>query len=530
VEVDEHEAPPALTVHHVSKTFPGTRALVDVDFEIRPGEVHALVGQNGSGKSTFIKILSGFHVPDGTAHPHHLPFHQAEPVDGDVYHATVRGEPFKLGDPHAADEAGLRFVHQDLGLVSSLSTVDNLALGYGYITGAGRHIKWREQVRAARKAIKSLGYHFDVRVPVGHLSPVEKTAVAIAHALQGIDGGVSLLVLDEPTAAMPGPEVERLFRLIGRLKGMGIAVLYVTHHLEEVLAIADRVSVFRDGRRVATAQVRDTTMRQLVELMTGGWVDTPQVDVRPETGEPVLVAQGISGRALRSFDLTVCTGEVVGIAGITGSGRDELCNLLFGGAKRDGELRIATRLVEPMSPDVSVARGIALVPAERHTEGLVLTMSVRENLTLPDLSAFWSHFRLHQGTERKEARRWIKDLGVKTRSSEALVETLSGGNQQKVVLGKWLRLKPKVLLMDEPTQGVDVAAKAEIHGLIDQIAAEGTAVIVCSSDEAELERLSSRVLVLRRGSIAVELHQPDATAARIAQESLGAEHASGAAV
>jgi ribose transport system ATP-binding protein len=530
VDVDEVEAPQALVVQNVSKTFPGTRALIDVDFEIRPGEVHALVGQNGSGKSTFIKILAGFHQPDGTAHPVHLPFHRAEHEGAGVYHATVRGEPFALGDPQAADAAGLRFVHQDLGLVAMLSTVDNLALGRGYVTGTGHHIKWREQVRAARKAIKALGYDFDVRVPVGHLSPVEKTAVAIARSLQGLDGGVSILTLDEPTSAMPRPEVERLFRLIERIKRTGVAVLYVSHHLEEVLAIADRVSVFRDGRRVATVDVTEVTQRRLVELMTGGWIDAPASDVHAEGGEDVLVARGIAGRTLRQLDVTVCRGKVVGVAGITGSGREELCSLLFGGAKREGEVRIAGKLVEPMRPDVAVARGMALVPADRHGDGLVLSMTVRENLTLPDLSAFWSHLRLHQRSERKEAKRWITDLGVKTPSGEALVETLSGGNQQKVVVGKWLRLKPKVLLLDEPTQGVDIAAKAEIHALIDQIAAEGTAVLVCSSDERELERLCDRVLVLRKGSVAVELDKANATAARIAQESLGAEHAAASPV
>ena len=270
-------APPAdaapesvLRIHGLSKSFPGTQALLEVDFDVRAGEVHALVGQNGSGKSTLIKVLAGFHAPDPGAT------------------AELCGEPFPLGDSDAAHAAGLRFVHQDLGLVPTLDTVDNLALGVGYVTGRGGRILWRRQAAAAREAVNAVGYRVDVRQPIDRLEPIERTAVAIARALRDIGGTVvSLLVLDEPTATMPQPEVERLFTIVEQVKRRGVAVLYVSHHLDEIFVIADRVTVFRDGRNVGTREVAGLSKRELVELMTGGFVDAPPTTMAIAAGEPV---------------------------------------------------------------------------------------------------------------------------------------------------------------------------------------------------------------------------------------------------
>jgi ribose transport system ATP-binding protein len=498
-----------LTIRHLSKTFPGTRALDDVDFEIRAGEVHALVGQNGSGKSTLIKILAGFHAPDPSAE------------------AEVGGAPFQFGDSAAAHEAGMRFVHQDLGLVPTLDAVDNLALGFGYATGPGGRIRWRRQAAAARRAIEAIGYDVDIRMPIERLEPVERTAVAIARALQGIEGGTCLLVLDEPTATMPLPEVERLFTIIDRVKRRGIAVLYVSHHLQEVFAIADRVTVLRDGRNVGTRVTRDLSQRALVELMTGGLVDAASTGAHDPSGDEVMKITSLSGRELRHLDLTLHRGEVVGAAGLTGSGREELCALIFGGRPRTGDITVNDEPLEAMRPDRAVELGVGLVPADRHAEGLMLTMNVRENLTLTDLGLFWRRLRLRHREERAYAESSIAQLGIKTTTCEAPVEVLSGGNQQKIVLGKWLQLKPRVLLLDEPTQGVDIAAKAEVHQLVDQAARDGAAVLVCSTDEDELERLCDRVVVLRGGVAVSECRPPTLTAKRLAQESLGVEHASG---
>jgi ribose transport system ATP-binding protein len=498
--------PLALSLAGLSKTFPGTKALDSVSLEIRAGEVHALMGQNGSGKSTLIKVLAGFHQPD----------------PGAV--GKVGVEPFPVGDSRASHTAGLRFVHQDLGLVGALDAVDNLALGFGYSTGYAGRIRWRAQEKLARNAIAELGHSFDVRTPVEQLTISDRTAVAIARALQDWEGNVSLLVLDEPTAAMPLPEIERFLSTVRRVVERGTAVLYVSHHLGEVFEIADRMTMLRDGRSFGTYAVGTTTKKQVVELMTGQAVEhipEPRRDI--PAGEPVVAIRGLSGHVLRSLDGDISQGEVVGIAGISGSGRDEVCDLIFGGRARKGEVDICGARLEPERPDVSVAQGIGLVPANRHRDGLILPFSVRENLTLPDISDFWRRLMFGTKAEVKETHRWIDRLKVKTPSSETPAESLSGGNQQKVVLGKWLRMKPKLLLLDEPTQGVDIASTAEIHRLIRAAAGDGAAVIVCSSDEEELAELCSKVLVLRSGVVHATLTGAEITTSRITQESLGAD-------
>jgi ribose transport system ATP-binding protein len=501
--VSEQEA---LRLAGLSKTFPGTKALASVAMDIRVGEVHALMGQNGSGKSTLIKILAGFYQPDAGAE------------------GRVRGEPFRFGDAHAAHAAGLRFVHQDLGLVGSLDTVDNLALGFGYTTGFGQRIRWRHQERRARLAIEELGHGFDIRIPVEQLAISDQTAVAIARALQDWEDNVSVLVLDEPTAAMPLPEIGRFLATVRRVVARGTSILYVSHHLGEVFEIADRMTVLRDGTSFGTHDVAALTKKRVVELMTGEATDgATQSRTDVALGDRVVAIRGLAGRTLRHLDLDVCQGEVVGVAGISGSGRGEVCDLVFGGRPRTGDVELAGTTLEPGRPDVSVAMGIGLVPANRHRDGLILPFSVRENLTLPDVSQFWHRLMFGTKAEVGETRRWIDQLRVKAPSTETPVESLSGGNQQRIVLGKWLRVKPKLLLLDEPTQGVDVAATAEIHSLIGAVADEGAAVVVCSSDEEELARLCSTVVVLRGGAVGAVLVGPDVTTSRITQESLGVD-------
>ncbi|MET0999222.1 MAG: sugar ABC transporter ATP-binding protein [Marmoricola sp.] len=485
----------------LSKTFPGTRALVDVDLDVVPGEVHALVGQNGSGKSTLIKVLAGFHGAD----------HGSS--------ATVRGRELDLGDATAAHRAGLRFVHQDLGLVLSESTVDNLALGVGYRTSR-LGIKWRAQRQAARDLMRDLGHPIDVDVPVERLSAVERTAVAIARALQGSTDALALLVLDEPTATMPAGDIEMVYKLVRRVRDSGASVLYVSHHLDEVFALADRVTVLRDGRKIDTLNVAATSPRELADLMAGEVVDVG-IRAERELGAPTLEIAGVSANVLSELELVVHAGEVVGLAGVDGSGRDEVAAAVFGGRHRTGTVRCSGQDVPVSRPDVAVGRGIGYVPADRSAAGLVMDMSVRENMTLPTLVEFWRRLRLRTREERADVAIWSARLGVKAAGPDAVMTSLSGGNQQKVVLGKWLKTNPTVLLLDEPTQGVDVAAKADVHRLIDEAAAQGTAVLVCSSDEVELVRLCSRVVVLDHGRVSAELTGSAITRAAITRASLG---------
>jgi ribose transport system ATP-binding protein len=497
------DASDALVVRDVRKTFAATRALRGVDLVMRPAEVLALVGQNGCGKSTLVKLLAGFHEPDSPAQ------------------VQCHGRAFALGDAGAAHAAGLRFVHQDLGVVPMLNTMDNLALGFGYACGAGRRIKWREQNRAAREALDALGYGFDVSVPLVQLAPVERTAVAIARALQGIDPKSSVLVLDEPTATMPRPEVERMFGIINSLRSAGVSVLYVSHHLNEVYAISDRITVMRDGKLVDTRPTAELPRHELAEMIVGHVIETVASEVSEADGPVVLDLENLTTSALHGIDLQVRAGEIVGVAGLTGSGREQLCDAVFGGIRRSGAVRVEGREVEAMRPDLMVRHRVGLVPADRREMGIFETMTVRENFTIPDVSQYSRWLLFRHRAERRDVERLSKKLRVKTAGTETGIDALSGGNQQKVVVGRWLRLQPAVLLLDDPTQGVDIGAKADIHQLIDEVAETGAAVLICSTDEAELERLCHRVVVLRNGHVGTQLPRSRASAAQITRETLG---------
>ncbi|WP_236796040.1 sugar ABC transporter ATP-binding protein [Amycolatopsis sp. GM8] len=497
---------PRLELSAVSKTFEGTRVLHDVSMRIAPGEVHALMGQNGSGKSTLIKILAGFY--------------KADPGAGVV----VDGRPRTLGDPEDIHQAGVRFVHQDLGLVPALSVVDNLALGHGYTTGFGARIAWRRQREAAAAALSAVGHELDVRRTVDELHPVERTAVAIARALQSARGEMSVLVLDEPTATMSKSDVRRLLSIINAVRRQGVGVLYVSHHLEEIFEIADRVSVLVDGHRVATERCSDLDLRSLVDLMTGGVVDAPErpkLEPKSAPGERLLSLEKLNGAEIAGLDLHVGSGEIVGVAGIAGSGREELCSLIFGTRPREGRVTVRGRELPGARPDKAFALGLALVPANRLRDGLVAGLNVRENMNLTTVRWLVRHGRIHPGEDRRQAAKIGTRVSLKAPSLEAPIETLSGGNQQKVVLGKCLQTDPGVLLLDEPTQGVDVVAKAEIHHLIDTAASQGAAVLVCSSDETELERLCDRVIVLRYGRVVTEFRGAGIQSRRLVRSSLG---------
>jgi ribose transport system ATP-binding protein len=475
-----------LRIRGLSKGFPGTRALDHVDFDLRRGEVHALVGQNGSGKSTLIKVLAGYHRPDPGAE------------------IELEGKPVHLHDTAASRRAGLRFVHQDLGLVATLDTVENLALGRGLRSRFAGRIDWKAERRNAQQRMWALGYDFDVRVPVGQLGASERTGIAIARALEDSEQA-RVLVVDEPTASLPRREVQILFEALDRVRDHGVGVIYVSHRLDEVFSIADRVTVLRDGRRVGTFDASALDVDALVTLMVGGETLRPPRLSRTSIGtRTMLEVRGLRGYVVDNVDLAARGGEVLGIAGLTGSGREELLPLIFGATRRGGEVLVDGTPIGS-TVDAAMNAGVALVPADRHTDGSITTLTVRDNCTLTDLRRLSGRAGLlRRSSERIEVCSWIKTLDVRPPSPDAVFATLSGGNQQKIVLAKWLRRDPRVLLLDEPTQGVDVHAKAIIHALARDVAERGWGVVMASSDEVELCDTCDRIVVLRDGRIAGE--------------------------
>ncbi len=466
--------------------------------EVGAGEIVALVGQNGSGKSTLVKILAGIY--------------QSDP-----------GSTVTFGG--AGDEkASLHFIHQDLGLVGSLSTVENVSLGRPERWVSLGLLPKRREVKRAVELIADFGGSFDVTRPISELTAAERTIVALARALDGWEHTRNVLVLDEPTAALHGSEVEKLFVAVRKAAALGSGVVFISHRLDEVIELADKVVVLRDGRVIGEAERGAYGHEDLVELIAGRTAERVEQRRSPVAGMPALRVRGLCGETVRDLSLDVQHGEVLGISGVLGSGRDEICSLVFG-ARRPvaGALSLDGTAVHPGLAREAIKAGLGYVPANRAQEGAVMTMTVRENLTLPWLTPLRGFGgRLVRAREREEVDRWAEKIALRPADPERTIALFSGGNQQKVVLAKWLRMRPKVLLLDEPTQGVDVGAKAGVYDLIDGAAAEGSAVLMCSSDEKELATVCDRVLVLSGGRVVAELKREDLSEAALVGAGLGA--------
>jgi ribose transport system ATP-binding protein len=492
-----------LRLSGVSKTFAGQQVLRDVRLTLRAGEVCALVGQNGSGKSTLIKILAGYHLADPGASIH------------------FGGTAGSLDDPAAPWRHHVRFIHQDLGLVPSMNVLDNLALGTGYRTGRGGRILWREEVARA-SVLEQFGLgDLDPRTPVGALGQVEKTLIAVARALLDWNDNEGVLVLDEPTAALSRPEVSRLFDAIRGLSGRGIAVLFVSHRLDEAFEIAHRVVVLRDGRMVADRPIEGLAERALLELMIGDVPDSMYPEIALPGPDRALSVRGLSGGRLRELSFSVQRGEIVGIAGLAGSGRDDVAGLLFGSLRPEwGEIRVGDRRLEHSSPRAATDLGMAFVPSDRIHRAVFGDSTVRENMTLTSLDSVWRRGRIDRRAERREVASWISRVRLTPPDTERRMALLSGGNQQKAVIARCLRLNPQVLLLDEPTQGVDVGAKGAIFSLLADAAATGTAVLMCSSEAKDLAAVCDRVLVLADGDVVADLSGTALTEQRIVASTL----------
>ena len=510
---EDNSVTPLLELTGVSKRFGGARALIDVDLRIEPGEVHGLLGQNGSGKSTLLKVLSGFHDPDAGA-------------------LTVRGEavPLPLA-PGAFRELGFAFVHQDLALVPGLSVTENLIVSR--LAGRGR-IRWRSEYARAERLLESSGLTgIDARAPIARLTQMQRALVAVVRAVEELraDGHDSvLLVLDEPTAFLPRVGIERLFGLVRDLVNGGGSVLFVTHDLDEVREVCDRVTVLRDGRRAGTAEVAGTSIDELVEMIIGHKL-VRRAPARREagTGPVALRARAIGGGIVRGVDLDVAAGEVLGITGLLGSGFEELVHVLFGARPGTGTLEVGGRALDvaALTPRRAIEAGMGFVPADRPLDAAIGSLSVADNVTMTTLDTHRAALGLSRGGLRASAAELGERYAVAPNRPELLLQALSGGNQQKAILGKWLQIEPPVLLLDQPTQGVDVQAREQIFAAVRAAAGRGIAVVCASADYEELAGLCDRVLVLARGEVALELSGDELTKERIAEQVLTSTSAAG---
>jgi ABC-type sugar transport system ATPase subunit len=417
----------------------------------------------------------------------------------------------------------IHVIHQDLGLIPQLNTVENLDLGRRHGSGAALPARRRAEINHARELLLQFDATFDVTAPVGALTPAERTIVAIARALDGWERPEGLLILDEPTAALHRDEVERLFTAVRRVASRGAGVIFVSHRLDEVMDLADRVVVLRDGRVVADTSVRQLDHTELVRLIVGSALEEASSHERRGPGEVALSVRGLVGGTVRGFNAEVRSREIVGLSGLLGSGREHVAALLFGALPRSGgEVAIAGVVLAESDPRAAIRAGVAYIPGDRRTDGAVMTMRVRENMTLPDLRRVRRRLGwLDAGAERREVAEWVDRVALRPAQPERPLELFSGGNQQKVVLAKWLRNNPGVFLLDEPTQGVDVGAKTAIYDLVHSAAARGAAIVVASSDTSELASVCDRVLVMRDGAVCAEIQGGDLTEERLIVEGLG---------
>ena len=488
----------------MSKTFPGTRALIDVSFDVMPGQIHALVGGNGSGKSTLIKIMAGVYNAD---------------AGGTI---TVDGNEMRADHttPAGARSLGLHFVHQNPAVFPDLSVAENLAIGNGFEKTAFGNIRWRAQRRRTAALLERFDIPAKPDALVRSLRPAERAMLAIARALQNQEGeNNGLLVLDEPTASLPRAEVVRLMGALNRFAEAGQTILFVSHRLDEVIDACDQATVLRDGRLAGTLDGDEITEPRLIELIAGRSLDAAFPSMPASGSEEVaLEATGIAGGPLAGVNFQLHRGEVLGVAGLLGSGRSELLKMAFGAYPiKSGSFSLDGEPINFHHIGQAMDAGIAYVPEDRGTEASFPDLSLSENVNAAMVDTYWKGMRLRKRAADADARTSIADFFIRASSERQKMGTLSGGNQQKVVLARLLRRRPKVLLLDEPTHGVDVGARAEIYELVSQAVAQGCSVLLVTSDFEELASVSDRVIVLANGRISAELRSPDIEPARLTE-------------
>ncbi|GAK58971.1 putative ribose/galactose/methyl galactoside import ATP-binding protein [Candidatus Vecturithrix granuli] len=478
-----------LQVHNISKHFGGIAALENVRFDLRQGEVHALVGANGAGKSTLIKILTGAHLPD----------------QGEI---TLNSQTVHIHSPWDARVLGISAVYQEFSLNKSLSVAENIYMGK-LPTHHGFMVNWKEVYDNAERVLAQMESHISPQTLVKDLSVAQKQLVEIAKALSNQS---KILIMDEPTASLTDNDIEHLFRVVKGLAKQGISVIYVSHRLEELPVIADRVTVFRDGQYVITLDIQDAPKSVIIQHMVGkGLEHTPKT--QKSSGDVLLEVKHFrSGKAFQDVSFTLHKGEILGLAGLAGAGRTELARAIFGAdPKEAGEIRMHGQPIEIRSPRDAKRHGIGFVTEDRKEEGLVLGLDLLSNISMTILDRLTHYFVLRNSEARAITEQFIRTLQIKTSGPTQIAKNLSGGNQQKVVVSKWLATKPTVLIMDEPTRGIDVGSKGQIYSLLNKLADAGLGILMISSEIPEILEMSDRILVMSGGEITAELPHHEAT-------------------
>ena len=490
-----------LEMRGISKAFPGVQALDKVSLQVRPAEVHALVGENGAGKSTLIKILSGAYPRDS----------------GQI---LIEDHEVEIASPSQALALGIVTIYQESNLSPELNVAENIYMGR--LPRAGFFVRWDQLQRQTDELLKQLNLPFGAHTLVKDLSAAQRQMVEIAKALSM---SARIIVLDEPTAALTEREVEVLFDVMRRLRDRGVSIIFITHRLAEVFAIADRVTVLRDGRWISCDPIDALPGEEtLVARMVGRQIDHIFAKEQTQVGEVALVVRHLSGQGFRDVSFEVRSGEIVGMFGLVGSGRTNVVRALFGAEPAtEGAIELGGQLFKPRQPTDSIQLGIALVPEDRKGQGLVLPLSVRSNIALPNLKELARLSFVRTSLERRLAEEFRQTIDIRTPSVETPVQSLSGGNQQKVVISKWLARNPQVLILDEPTRGIDVGGKAEVHRLISSLAAQGAAILMVSSELPEILGMSDRVLVMHGGRLVANIPRQQATEEYVMSFAAGGE-------
>ncbi|AZO95303.1 sugar ABC transporter ATP-binding protein [Halocella sp. SP3-1] len=489
-----------LEMKNINKRFYGVQALKDVNLAINRGEVHVLVGENGAGKSTLMKIISGAYQKDS----------------GQIF---IDNEEVINQSPLLMQHLGISIIYQEFNLISGISIAENIYLGREPLKKSGL-VDWKKLYDKTAELLAKLGLDINPKTLVSKLSVAQQQFVEIAKALSF---GAKLIIMDEPSATLTPKELERLFDVVKELKNNGVSIIYISHHLDEIFEIGDRVSVLRDGENVGTDNVENLDKDEIIKMMVGRRLDKTFPERNAKIGEVVLEIKNLERvDVLNDISFTLHKGEILGIAGLVGSGRTELVRALYGADVRDNaEIKLYNKSIKINSPRDSIRHGIGFLPEDRKQQGLVLGQSVKYNITLANLSNLVDRIFINKSKEKKEVANYVKKITIKTPSLLTMVKSLSGGNQQKVVLGKWLFTDSDILIFDEPTRGIDVGAKFEIYNLMNELTEQGKSIIMISSELPEIIGMSDRVLVMYKGSINGEFHRNELDQERIMKSAAG---------